>query len=711
MADNINNFSSSKTDLVRKALAVLLHAWYKKMQRPELIRGNAKPPVLNAEVVTEWMELLRGLKYSHWVNEGGKNRYKEVPPDDPNALKEYEELESRIADHSRMAWLANRLNQAIVKPEVIKNLLEKQHTSLLSMVLSDQSSSSNAQPSHTIKTYTGSLLDGKTYWFTLNSVYNKLGGKNLDKLAGHLCSYTMYDPHDVYGGKSGKVIVCPTEAAGIQNIPARVANAINSKLREKYNVDRDYATVKELSQISYNNKAGDSSEARTVVVTGIKHTGMTYGVDIDCSERIDVGGALIDPRKAVSELFKNDELPFTFTEPEVHSQTEIETDADDDVDYHGDKSNKVIAQVAASHETMIDQRDSSVLDAQLSVLENRRVKVAKCVEVLNSLAKVQLQNGGSIWNAAEFKVPPKSKDVYVNHANYVTSVSDYILESTSGVFSNEDAPFAFEAIYSHHNVKFATNTVPNKNNGHDHITLDRYAHTMHSILDSINARLTDDTLKSIIKSAKLAVGILKLYEEGVYDLLSGVLEQYSEKSDVSKLDKKRQAVELAEKYQNTPINVKLMDRAVGFDLSEKYQGMLKSTMTLGDYLDKASRWLEKVSEQGNFGVDENADVANGSEKLVTVNSSIKVLLNGNLSNKAVTYLDMIIKAANADSTKSVSPAQADKPQQPMQTHAPDQEPAKTEEPPKQPVEEPKPVDKPAAEPTSDDDDDFNGDEI
>lgn len=707
------SFGNPNIDLVRKTLAVLLNAWNKKMQKPELIRGDAKPPVLNADTVSGWVHSLMGLRYMRVTDvKNGQKIYQEVPPDssDPAKLFRYQELTKRIGNPAYMESLATRLNQALVDPSVLNNVLNTEFCSLLAMVMSNKLIKNDTGD---IKASNGRVYDGKEYWFTLTAVANKVG--DLNKLKGHLCTYMTYDSHDVSGGRSGKVIVCPTEAGGIKNIPQRIAIMINQTLRDKYNLDRDIAVVKPLSEITYNDNAGDEKNPRVKTITGIKNTGMTYGVDIDCSERIEVGGAFIDPRKAVSELFKSGELPITMTEFESNSTQSTEDrqhSMEDKIE--NSLANKADANLNRGHEMLKDQMDDSATKKAIGLIETRKSKLKTSVAILNQLANALNGDGSkpnTAWKYAEFKTPEKTDDQYLNFANYVTSVSDYIIESTDGMLSKEYAPFAYEVLFANHNVKFATNTIPR---GKEHITLDRYANAMTRILVAINANLTDSSYKLMITNARSALSNLKLYEESVYQLLAPALKTYVN-ADVEKVEEKRKASDLAEKYQSAKINVALMDRYTGFDLAEKYGGMIKGSMTLGEYLDKVSAWVEKAASSKTFGNDDDA-ASMIPEKLSVINTALTSLLNGDIKSAAaaVGVLDKVIHAATATEAK---PTEAPSTETPTKDVAPQKQPTpateqpKKEEPPKQPVEEPKPVEKPAAEPTSDDDDDFNGDEI
>lgn len=711
------SFGNPNIDLVRKTLAVLLNAWNKKMQLPELIRGDAKPPVLTAETVSGWLHSLMGLRYMKVVDvRGGQKIYNEVPPDasDPAKLYRYQELTKRIGNSTYMENLARRLNKALVDRSVLENVLNTEYCSLLAMVLADKSVKNDTGD---IKANSGRMFDGKEYWFTLNSVANKVG--DLNKLKGHLCTYMMYDSHDVSGGRSGKVIICPTEAGGIKNIPQRVALMINQKLREKYNIDRDIAVVKPLAEITYNSNAGDANNPRVVTITGIKNTGMNYGVDIDCSERIEVAGAFIDPRKAVSELFKADELPITLTDVESHStQSTDERQHSLNTDVDNSMANKVDANLNRGQQMLKDQMDDSSDKKVLSLLETRKSKLKNSVAILNRLADALKGDGSkpnTAWKHAEFKTPEKTADQYLNLANYVTSVSDYIIESTDGMFSKENAPFAYEVLFANRNVKFATNTVPQ---GKEHITLDRYANAMIRILDVIESNLSEPAYKILITNARSALSNLKLYEEGVYQLLAPALKTYVN-ADVEKVEEKRKASDLAEKYQNAKINVEMMDRYTGFDLAEKYGGMVKASMTLGEYLDNASAWVEKAAESDEFGNNDTDSLI--PEKLSIINTALTALLNGDIKSSAaaVGVLDKAIQASTTQSEKPTepkrveeTPAKEDEPVQPAKeptrsTEKPTQEaPAKTVKP------ETKPVETQAAEPdTDEDDDDINSDEI
>lgn len=701
------SFGNPNIDLVRKTLAVLLNAWNKKMQKPELIRGNAKPPVLNAETVSGWVHSLMGLRYMKVTDvRNGQKIYQEVPPDssDPAKLFRYQELTKRIANSTYMESLTKRLNKALVDPSVLNNVLNTEYCSLLAMVLADKSVKPDTGD---IKSHNGRMFDGKEYWFTLNSVANKVG--DLNKLKGHLCTYMMYDGRDVSGGRSGKVIICPTEAGGIKNIPQRIAMMINQKLHENYNIDHDIAVVKPLSDITYKVNAGDEKNPRVITITGIKNTGMNYGVDIDCSERIEVDGAFIDPRKAVSELFKSGELPITLTEVETHStQSTEERQHSLNTDVENSLANKVDATLNRGHDLLKDEIDNSGIKKVLALLETRKSKLKSSVAILNQLADAL--NGDSskpntAWKHAEFKTPEKNSDQYLNLANYVTSVSDYIIESTDGMFTKENAPFAYEVLFSNRNVKFATNTVPH---GKEHITLDRYANTMIRILDAIDANLTDASYKLLVANARSALSNLKLYEESVYQLLAPTIKTYVN-TDVETVSEKRKASELAEKYQNTKINVAMMDRYTGFDLDEKYGGMVKGTMTLGEYLDNASAWVEKTAASKTFGNDEDASNII-PEKLSVINTALTSLLNGDIKSAAaaVGVLDKAIHAATAH-TENPETAKTDA-EPPKESDVPTQP---TAEQPKQQEVESKPVETPVAKPDSneDDDDDFNGDEI
>lgn len=698
MEEFMAGLGNPNIDLIRKTLAVLLTAWNRKMQMPELIRGNVKPPVLNAETVTGWMQSLMGLRYMKLVDKvNGQNIYQEVAPDasDPAKLYRYQELTKRIGNPKYMENLAVRLNSAMTNTNVLENLLNKQFCSLFSMVLSDKSIKNDVSD---VKTNTGRVFDGQQCWFTLDAVANKVD--DLNKLKGHLCTYTLYDSRDVAGGRTGKVIVCPLEAGGIKNIPQRLAMMINQKLREKYNVDRDIAVVKPLSEITYKIKAGDEKNPRVLTINGVKGTGMTYGIDIDCSERIEVSGAFVDPRKAVSELFKSDELPITMTSVETHStQSTEERRHDMDTDAENALANQVDANILRGHKMLSDQMDNSGNKQIIALIETRKSKLKTSVGVLNMLASALNGDGSrpdTAWKHAEFKTPEKSDDQYINFANYATSVSDYIIESTKGMFGKENAPFAFDVIFANRNVRFASNTIPKRN---ERITLDRYANTMNRILDAINANVSDSSHKLLVKNAKAAVSNLKLYEESVYQLLSPAIKTYVG-ADLEKVEEKRKASDIASTYQNAKINVDLMDKYTGFNLAKKYNGMVKGVMTLGEYLDNASAWVEKASESSVFGSDDVDNLM--SEPLVKINTALRTLINGGeneTSAAAVGVLDKAIHAAAATSKPEEKHEAPKKVEQPVQH----EEVPQPEAPAEQPTVEPKPTE----EPSDTDDDDLN----
>lgn len=269
--------SHSYREQVYKALGVFLTAWYIKMSQAPMLRGNAKAPVLDSGEVNAWLHNLQPD-----IRPGENN---------PSGQRRYDEIERRIGNKKSGADIAKSLNDAMRKRHVLDNLRGSMHWSLIGMLLNDKNLADNSGETKNLHISDTSMYEGQTYWFTLKSIADKYKN-DLNKLNGGLCTYMMYDSHDVSGGRTGKVIVCPVRAGNVEGVAQRLADIINRKLMEVYHTDKPYAVVKPLDQIEYNVSTGEGKPPK--VIQGVRGTGMNIGIDIDCSERIDVDGALVD---------------------------------------------------------------------------------------------------------------------------------------------------------------------------------------------------------------------------------------------------------------------------------------------------------------------------------------------------------------------------------------------------------------------------------
>ena len=678
---------------VRAVLMVLVNAWNKKMQLPELARGMAKPPVITAEVASQLAGDMATLTYMRPITDEktGAITYAEVAPsdDDKDKKYQYDTIHERMDDPAFTKNLASVLNRAMIDEKVRDNFVGSMHGSLLAMLKNDQTKSTKSNTNVGIlSTNTGALHDGERCWFTLAAVTDKLAmkGQKLDALEGHLCTYQLFSRKDVYGGITGKVIVCSQEAAGVKDIPARVAEMINSALREKYNVDHDIAHVVNLSDVTFNVEAGtDPNTGRRKIVkhTGMTVRGMSVGVEIDCSERIQVGKDLLDPREVVSKLFKDDELPITrFSKLMFKSEGPADTGAEDP-DTEAENENRVLGELTAGHERGQDLVSNEHRIAQVKLLGAHLIKLPNYIATLNSVAKLldaESASKDTAWKVVPYNQPDTSDDIYKTLASAVSSVSDYIINATSGVFSEENAPFAIDKLFAHENVRFASNVVPKKDKGS--ISLDNYVSVMKQIITKCIKDAPSASYKTLISSAGTACNNLVSFETGVYELLSPGLHDYNE-VDVKEVSEKRESSKLADQYRNAKIDVRTMDKYIGVDLSGLYADMgspLPKTMSLDDYLGRAYGYFDQTGDTEDALVDT-------PKSLDAINDALKTLIGvsaGNESSNATGVLNSVLKAV---SPKAETP-------KPVETQVP---PAQNEPKPK-PTETPTPTPKPDEEP-------------
>lgn len=684
--------SHSYRELVYKALGVFLTAWNIKMSQAPMLRGNAKAPVLDSGDVNGWLHNLQP------DNRPGENN--------PSGQRRYDEIEQRIGNKQSGANIAKRLNDAIMSGRVLDNLRGSMHWSLIGMLLNDKTLSDKSGETKKLHTSDTSMYEGQTYWFTLKSIADKYKN-DYNKLNGGLCTYMMYDSHDVSGGRTGKVIVCPTRAGNVEGVAQRLADIINRKLMEVYHTDKPYAVVKPLDQIEYNVSTGEGKPPK--VIRGIKGTGMNIGIDIDCSERIDVDGALVDPRVAVSRLFKDGLLPIqTFSVETTSTKSTEDRLTSQDTDDDKSLATKVDANIAAGHAAMSDSIDNSDEKAKVAALVQRMGEMPKRIALLNGISDNYLDGFelDTSWAAVPFKLPPMSNDAYLNLVNTVTALSDYIISSTADRFSDGYKPVAYDGIFMNRNIRFATNEIPR---GKESITLEKYAETMNAILDGCENAASQPEALRLIKSARMAVGAIKSFEENVFKLISGNFKPYTKDLDVKEIESKRKATELADKYQNAMVSVKKMDALTGFPLTKVFSGMVKPTMTLDSYLNNAMGWMQKTADQQHDSDQAMNQLTEKFVKLVEVNTALNSLLNGNSKTapNAVKVLDNILASAAPDAEpqeqSKPQPAPAEKPTEPQKpsTEAPKPVEKPTEEPKSEPAAAPEP------EPKLEDDDDLD----
>ncbi len=685
-------------EVVNKALGVFLTAWYIKMSQAPMLRGNAKAPVLDSGDVNAWLHNLQP-----------DNRPGET---NPHGQRRYDEIERRIGNKKAGEDIAKRLNDAMRSGRVLDNLRGSMHWSIIGMLLNNKALADNSgQTTDQTKNWHTSdnrMYDGQTYWFTVKSIADKYKN-DYNKLHGGLCTYMLYDPRDVSGGRTGKVIVCPTRAGYVEGVSQRLADIINRKLMEFYHTDKPYAVVKPLDQIEYNISTGEGNPPK--VVRGVKGTGMNIGIDIDCSEKIDVDGALVDPRVAVSRLFKDGLLPIqTFSVETTSLKSSEDRLTSQDTDDDKSLATKVDASIAAGHEAMGDIIDHSDEKAKVAALVQRMGEMPKRIALLNGISDNYLDGSelDTSWAAAPFKLPPMSNDAYLNLVNTVTALSDYIISSTADRFSDGYKPVAYDGIFMNRNIRFATNEIPRVN---ESITLEKYAETMNAILDGCENAASQPEALRLIKSARMTVGAIKLFEENVFKLISGNFKPYTKDLDVKEIESKRKATELADKYQNAMVSVKKMDALAGFPLAKALGGMVKPTMTLDSYLNNAMGLMQKSADQQRDSELAMNKLSEKFVKLVEINTALNSLLNGNSKTapNAVKLLDKILASAAPDAEPQEQPkpqpAPAEKPTEPQKpsTEAP--------KPVEQPTEEPKPEPAAAPEPEQKPEDDDDLDDI
>ena len=519
---------------VRAALMVLINAWYRKMKLPEMVRKNAKPPVLSINEVSNLLSDMTSLSYMKPVADKstGKIVYQETEPmeDGSGKLARYKKIHERLNDTTFLRDTAIKLNKAMFSDETHDNFLNKMHGSLIAAMLRSKNTDDHKMELHTTNE---PLSQGQTCWFTLDSVISSMKMRHipLDKLVGHLCTYQLYHKSDIKGGLTGKVIVCAQSAAGIDHIPERVAVMINKALRNRYGVQFDYAIPKDLSEVEYNLDGGVNVETKVrniIRKKGLKNTGMNKGVEIADGPLIKYHNDLIEPRKAVSDLFMSGELDITCIKAMVYKSGGTQTKQQEDVDDEHSYANHQEADITRGHSELQYMGTDEVRQQMLNTLKIHMDNMQSYVNLLNAVASrmdVDPDNPDTAWKVVDgYENPSMTDDMYVNLANTVTRVSKYIIDSTTGAFSKEYAPFAVAKLFDNENVTFASNVYPDKSGSTaDHnIRLDAYQAVMSQIFDSMLSENNDNAFRRLVTSAKAACSNIVSFVIGT-DATSSIL--------------------------------------------------------------------------------------------------------------------------------------------------------------------------------------------
>lgn len=684
---------------VRAALMVLINAWYRKMKLPNLARTQVKPPVLTVHKVASLLNDMASLSYMRPVidQKSGKTVYQETEPMDDKSgkLERFNKIHERINDIECLKDIALKLNKAMLTDNTHSNFLEKMHGSLLAAIVNDKNTTNNLTELHETNE---PLKQGQTCWFTLDSVVNslKMRGKSLDELNGHLCTYTLYHNNDVKGGRTGKVIVCAQSAVGIDHIPERVAKMINESLRKYYHADGDYAMPVDLDQVQYNLDGGvdvNTGIRKLIRRTGIKGTGMKKGVVIADTPLVKDRGSdtLIEPRKAVSDMFMRGELDITRFSALVNKAISQQVKPLEDKDDENSSENKQTADITKGHEELQNMGSDEARQHLFNTLKAHMGNIPSYIKLLNAVASSMTVDQDSLdtaWKVVDgYENPAMTDDDYVNLANTVSSVSKYIIESTKGAFSKEHAPFAVEKLFDNENVVFASNVYPSKSGSTlEHaISLDEYLSVMSQIFNITLSDNTDNALQRLLKSAKNACSNIASFVTGVYALLEPALQDYGN-VDSSTLSARKESNALAKQFSATEIDVAKMDKYIGFDSIKTIQDLtgktVNSILPLSQYLNNVDMCINELAQSS----DSNVDLALEKytpEKLLDVNDALNTLINGNSKkgmslDKAKQLLVNMLRTVTVTTAepKAHTQAQQTTPVQPENTNETEQAPTK-----------------------------------